>query len=257
MYKALMVFCFAALLAGMPGPTLARDAYPPLRVAVDAPYPPFAMVDKRGKLSGFDVDIANALCAELKRTCVIKSVPFDDIIPAIVAGDIDIGIAGMGVTEERLKQVDFTDKYFRSLTIYIERKGIVHSLTPEGLKGLRIGAQAGTMQEKYLRAHFNATSTIVTEPNHDTVLTMLSKGQLDLVLVDGLAGYAFLKTEAGEGLETVGGPLESADIMDSSCIAVSKKQPELREAINKAIQDLRRSGEYGKINRKYFDFNIY
>ena len=257
MHKALIVFCLAVLLAGMTGPALAKDEYPPLRVAVDAPYPPFAMVDKRGNLSGFDVDIANALCAELKRTCVVKAVPFDDIIPGIVAGNIDIGIAGMGVTEERLRHVDFTDKYFRSLTIYIERKGAVHSLTPEGLKGLRIGAQAGTMQEKYLRANFNATSTIVTEPNHDAVLTMLSKGELDLVLVDGLAGYAFLKTEAGDGLETVGGPLESADIMDSSCIAVSKKQPELRESINKAIQDLRRSGEYGKINRKYFDFNVY
>ena len=257
MYKALMVFCLAGLFVGMHGSAWGKDGYPPLRVAVDAPYPPFAMVDKRGNLSGFDVDIANALCAELKRTCVIKAVPFDDIIPGIVAGNIDIGIAGMGVTEERLKHVDFTDKYFRSLTIYIERKGTVHSLTPEGLKGLRIGAQAGTMQEKYLRANFNATSTIVTEPNHDTVLTMLSKGELDLVLVDGLAGYAFLKTEAGDGLETVGGPLESADIMDSSCIAVSKKQPELRESINKAIQDLRRSGEYGKINRKYFDFNVY
>ena len=257
MYKILMILCLAGLLTGMQGGALAKNEYPPLRVAVDAPYPPFAMVDKRGNLSGFDVDIANALCAELKRTCVIKAVPFDDIIPGIVAGDIDIGIAGMGVTEERLKHVDFTDKYFRSLTIYIERKGTVHSLTPEGLKGLRIGAQAGTMQEKYLRENFNATSTIITEPNHDDVLTMLGKGELDLVLVDGLAGYAFLKTEAGTGLETVGGPLESADIVDSSCIAVSKKQPELREAINSAIQNLRRSGTYGKINRRYFDFNIY
>ena len=257
MYKALMVFCLAALLAGLPGPVPAKDAYPPLRVAVDAPYPPFAMVDKRGNLSGFDVDIANGLCAELKRTCVIKSVPFDDIIPGIVAGDIDIGIAGMGVTAERLKQVDFTDKYFRSLTIFIERKGTVHALTPEGLKGLRIGAQAGTMQETYLKKHYGNTSTIVVEPNHDTVLAMLGKGDLDLVLVDGLAGYAFLKTEAGADLETVGGPVESAEIMDSSCIAVSKKRPELREALNKAIQDMRRSGEYGKINRKYFDFNIY
>ena len=257
MYKALVAFCFMVLFAGLHGNALGKEEYPPLRVAVDSPYPPFAMTDKRGNLSGFDVDIANALCAELKRTCVIKAVPFDDIIPAIVAGDIDIGMAGMGPTEERRKLVDFTDKYFRSLSIYIERKGTVHSLTPEGLKGLRIGAQSGTMQDVYLKKHYNATSTIVSGENHETVLSMLGKGELDLVLVDGLAGYAFLKTAAGEGLETVGGPLDADDIMDASCIAVSKKQPELREAINKAIQAIRRSGEYGKINRRYFDFNIY
>ena len=257
MYKALVAFCLVGLFAGFHGSALGKDEQPPLRVAVDAPYPPFAMLDKRGNLSGFDVDIANALCAELKRTCVIKAVPFDDIIPAIVAGDIDIGIAGMGPSEERRKLVDFTDKYFRSLSIYIEKKGSALSVTPAGLKGLRIGVQSGTMQDGYLKKHFNATSTIISVENHEDVLSMLSKGELDLALVDGLAGYAYLKTPAGEGLETAGGPLETDDIMNASCIAVSKKQPELREAINMAIQAIRRSGEYGKINRRYFDFNIY
>lgn len=257
MSKILVALCLVGLLVGFHGSAFGKDAYPPLRVAVDAPYPPFAMMDKRGNLTGFDVDIANALCAELKYTCVIKAIPFDNIIPAIVAGDIDLGIAGMGITADRLKHVDFTDKYFRSSSIYLERKGTVHALTPEGLKGLRLGAQAGTMQENYLRKHFNATSTIVTAENHDIVLEMLSKGELDLVLLDGLAGYAFLKTPAGAGLETVGGRVESDDIMDASSIAVSKKRPDLREAVNKAIQAIRRSGEYGKINRKYFDFNVY
>ncbi len=256
MYKALIAFCLIGVF-GFQGKAFGRDENPPLRVAVDAPYPPFAMVDKRGNLSGFDVDIANALCAEMKRTCVIKSIPFDNIIPAIIAGDIDIGIAGMGATEERQKLVDFTDRYFRSLSIYIEKKGTVHNLTPEGLKGSRIGTQSGTIQETYLRKHFNATSTIVTRNNYEAVLDMLKKGQLDLALVDGLPGYSFLKTEAGEELETVGGPIEAGDIMDSACIAVSKKQPELLNSINQAIQALRRSGEYGKINRKYFDFNVY
>ena len=256
MYKVLITFCLISVLA-FHGAAFGKGEQPPLRVAVDAPYPPFAMVDKRGNLSGFDVDIAYALCAEMKRACVVKTLAFDDIIPAIMAGDIDIGIAGMAATEERQKLVDFTDRYFRSLSIYIEKKGTVHSLTPGGLKGMRIGTQAGTIQEVYLRKHFNATSTIITENNYETVLTMLRTGRLDLALVDGLPGYTFLKSEAGEELETVGGPIEAGDITDSACIAVSKKQPELRNAINNTIQVLRRNGEYGKINRKYFDFNVY
>ena len=253
MRKAILVYCLVSLF-GFQGAALGREEHPPLRVAVDAPYPPFAMIDKRGNLSGFDVDIANALCEELKRTCVIKAVPFDNIIPSIVAGDFDIAIAGMGATPERLKQVDFTDRYFRSLSIFIEKVGTV---APPGFKGTRIGTQSGTLQEEYLKKHFGDSLTVVTKPNYDEVLQMLKDGRLDLVLVDGLPGYTYLKSKVGEGLETVGGPVESSDIMDSSCIAVSKKQPELRDAINKAIQSLRRSGEYGRINRKYFDFNIY
>ena len=96
-----------------------------------------------------------------------------------------------------------------------------HAVRCQQVVGLRIGAQSGTMQDVYLKKHYNATSTIVSGENHETVLSMLGKGELDLVLVDGLAGYAFLKTAAGEGLETVGGPLDADDIMDASCIAVS------------------------------------
>ena len=253
MHKALFAI-FLMTLLGFHSTALGKDEHPPLRVAVDAPYPPFAMVDKRGNLSGFDVDIANALCAELKRTCVIKSVPFDRILPAIVAGEYDIAIAGMGVTPERQQLVDFTDRYFRSLSIFIEKKGTV---PPADFKGMRIGAQSGTLQEEYLRKNFGDSITLVTKTSHEEALRMLKNGQLDLVLVDGLPGYAYLKSEDGDGLETVEAPVVSSDIQDSSCIAVSKKQPELRDAINKAIQSLRRSGEYGRINRKYFDFNIY
>lgn len=256
MHKTL-TFVLLVCLLGWSGVVFAGDDYPPLRVAVDAPYPPFAMVDKRGNLTGFDVDIANALCAELKRTCIIKSVPFDAIIPAIVAGEIDIAVSGMSPTSERLKFVDFTDKYFRSLSIYLEKKGSGHTLSPEGLKGLRLGAYKGTIQEEYLYKRFNATSTIVRGENNDVLMAMLRDGRVDLVLTDGLAGYVMLKSASGDDLEIVGDPVESGDVMDSSCIAVSRKLPELRLAINNAIQSLRRSGEYGKINRKYFNFNIY
>jgi ABC-type amino acid transport substrate-binding protein len=244
------------LLAGWQSEACAREELPFLRVAVDTPNPPFAVLDKRGNVSGFDVDITYALCTELKRTCIIKPMAFEGIISAIVAEEVDIAVAGMGVTEERLRLVDFTDKYYRSLSLYIGRRGVVRGLSPEELKGLRIGAQRDTIQEQYLRQHFKNTATIVPVATQDTALNMASNGQLDLVLVDGLGGYAFLKTEAGAVLEIFGDPLADAN-MTSACIAVSKKQPELRDAINHALQTLRRNGEYGKINRKYFNFNIY
>ena len=253
--QAEAVVAAAALLAAS---ALVAHAEETLKIGTEGAYPPFNYVDTDGSIKGFDVEIGLALCEKMKVKCEVVAQDWDGIIPALLAKKYDMIIASMFITEERKKVVDFTKPYYKAaMTHVVPKDSDITEFSDAALSGKIIGAQAGTMQEKYLRANFNATSTIVTEPNHDAVLTMLSKGELDLVLVDGLAGYAFLKTEAGDGLETVGGPLESADIMDSSCIAVSKKQPELRESINKAIQDLRRSGEYGKINRKYFDFNVY
>lgn len=257
MRLVLVAFCCVVLgLPGMGGKAFAADQ-PVLRVGVDVPYPPFAMLGDDGKLTGFDVDIAKALCKELGRACDIRPVNFDDMIPAIVEGTLDIAVAGMGASEERKKLVDFTDRYFRSLSIFLQRQGTLNELTPETLKGRRIGAQSGTLQATYLRETYGDSITLVTASSHDDVYALLKQGDVDLALVDGLPGYSFLKTPEGANLETIGDAVASGGVIDWASIAVSKKQPELREALNKAIQAIRRNGEYGKINRKYFDFNVY
>lgn len=250
-------FCCVVLLAGWAGWVFAADGGAPLRVAVEVPYPPFAMLDKRGNAAGFDVDIARALCEELKRDCVIRPMSFSGIIPAIVAEEIDFAVAGIGATEERSRLVDFTERYYRSLSIYVARKGSVRSLFPDDLKGLRIGAQQDSAQEIHVRRNFKDVAEVVPVVSQEMALHMLADGRLDLALVDGLGGYAYLKTEAGAALETVGEPLSDDDSLKDARIAVSKKQPELRDALDQALMNLRRSGEYGRINRRYFNFNIY
>jgi len=236
---------------------LAADSPKLLRIAVNGPYIPFAYENADGSLGGFDVDIAGAICKELGYECEITNVPFDDIIPGIMAGTIDLSVAGMGPTDQRKTLVDFTDRYYRSLSIYIEREGAFAEVTPESVKGKRLGAQADTLQAEHLKQAFGKTSTIVTVASHDDVFVLLEKGEVDLVLVDGLPGYTFLKSDAGVGFDAVGAPLEPNGDKGWACIAVSKDKPALREAVNKAILNLRRSGEYGKINRNYFDFNVY
>lgn len=238
-------------------PASAQAGGPVLKVAVDGPYPPFTEEDENGNMYGFDVDIAHALCKELGRTCAVRKVPFDEIIPSLVEGKIDIAIAGMGPSEERKKLVDFTERYFRSLSIFIERSRSLPGISPDTLKGLKVGAQANTLQAEYLRTTYGEGITLVMAESHIELFHMLQDKKVDLILVDGLPGYAMLKTDLGDGLETVGEPVESGGAMDWASIAVSKKQPELLKAINEAIQTLRRNGEYGRINRKYFDFNIY
>ena len=250
------ILCVLLLMCVL-SPATGRAEGPVLRVGVDAPYPPFAEMDKDGNLTGFDVDMAYALCKELGRTCDVCAVPFDSLIPFILEDKIDIAVAGMGASEERKKLVDFTERYFRSLSVFIEREGTLTAIAPETVKGLRVGTQEDTLQTRYLQKNFGDSITLVQVKSHDELFHLLKDNKIDLILVDGLAGYAMLKSDLGEGLETIGEPVDSGGVMDWASIAVSKKQPELRKAINEAIQTLRRNGEYGRINRKYFDFNIY
>lgn len=234
--------------------SVSARAETPLRVAVDVPYPPFAYEDEQGNLTGFDVDIARALCVEMKRTCDIVPVTFDDIIPAIVGGTVDVGIAGMGDTEERKKLVDFSDRYFRSYSVFIGDPDI---LDVEELKGKKIGVQKGTLQEDYLNRELRSDAEIVTFPDLAAIKKALEDGSVDAALIEGLPSYEYLKSEKGSAFELIGPPLRDGNLGGASFIAVSKKTPQVTKQINAAIQAIRASGEYDQINRKYFDFSIY
>ncbi len=231
-----------------------QAAAPVLRVGIDAPYPPFAYTDPAtGKLTGFDYDIAQAVCKKIQRECDIQVVAFDQIIPSIVDGKLDIGVAGMAKKPEREKLVLFSDKYFRSSSIFIEVAG-AGNIEQESLKGKRIAVQNQTTQEDYLRKTYGEIAEIVTFENFDGIVAAVREKKVDIAFIDGLPGYYYLQTKEGKGLDIVGDPVK---LGNASCIVLHKSMEKERDAINQAILDLRSSGEYDIINRKYFDFNIY
>ena len=245
---------FAAVLLLVLGLSTAMAAAPVLRIAVDSPYPPFAYTDpETGKLTGFDYDIAVELCRIMNRECEIVVVPFDNIIPEISAQKIDIGVAGMAKTAEREEKVLFSDKYFRSSSVFV---GFPGSLEPtvEGLRGKKIGVQHKTTQETYLRKTFGDVAQIVTFSSFDEIMSATLNKTIDVAFVDGLPGYSFLKTDKGEHLDVVGEPIM---LGSGSCVVLNKSLTKERDAINEAIQTMRKSGRYDVLNRKYFEFNVY
>lgn len=231
---------------------------PVLKVGVEGAYPPFSEIGTDGKLKGFDIDIANALCERMKRRCEMVQSEFDALIPGLRAKKIDAIVASMSITPERKKNVDFSDKYYSSPARFIAREGVKLDITPEGLKGKKIGVQRTTIHERFAAATFKG-SQIVRYAKQDEVFLDLKSGRVDLSLADSVAGdQGFLKTPAGKGFAFIGPEYtDPAFFGDGAGIAVRKGDDALRKSLNEALSALLADGGYKKIAAKYFDFDIY
>lgn len=234
---------------------LAQDGQT-IRIATEGVYPPFNYVEN-GQLAGFDVDIANALCEEMKATCEIVTQDWDGMIPGLVAGKYDAIIASMAITEERKKQIDFSQKYYDTPAVFIASVGSgITETTPEALSGKIIGVQGSTSQATFLEEKYSdseiRTYQVVDDANAD-----LAAGRIDLVLSDKVILAEWLERN-GEGCcEIVGGDIRDPLFGEGKGIGLRKDSGELKAAFDAAIETIRKNGTYERINAKYFDFPIY
>lgn len=254
MKKLLSILCLAAMLA------LAAHAAgaATLRVGVEGAYPPFSSVGPDGRLAGFDIDIANALCAQMKAQCTLVQQDFDAMIPALQAKKIDLVIASMSATPERLKVVDFSDKYYNTPNRLIAKAGTAIDGTPASFKGRKIGVQRGTINDRFATAKF-AGATIQRYTKQDEIFLDLAAGRVDATLVDAVAGdVGFLKLPAGKGYAFTGPVYDDPAYFGTGVgVALRKGEAPLREQLNAAIKAIRGNGVYKALQAKYFDFDVY
>ena len=241
-----------ALAAGVLASSIAL-AGDKIRIATEGAWAPFNFVSEDGKLAGFDVDIANALCAKMKADCEIIAQDWDGMIPALKVRKFDAIVASMSITEERLKQVDFTSHYYSGGLRFMGAKDKTLDTTKAGLKGKVIGAQRSTVGGQYLEDTLADVVEVKLYDNQEAVYLDLLAGRLDGAISDELPTYDWLKSEQGQGFEYKG---EAFAKNDKIGIAI-RKNDELKEKLNKALQDIRADGTYEKINAKYFPFSIY
>ncbi len=253
--RTVLTTALTAALAAIAIPAAAQDV---LRIGVEGAYPPFSSTSSDGTLVGFDIDIAKALCAEIERECELVQQEWDGMIPALKAQKFDAIVASMSITEERKRQIDFTDKYYQTPARVVAPKGADFEGTPEGLAGKRIGVQRGATHQCYAEKMF-PDSEIVLYGSQDEVFRDLALGRVDAQLSDSLISKeGFLDTDAGVDYAFLGG-----DHLDIECygegvgIAVRQGDEELRDALSAAILAIRENGTYAEINDKYFEFDIY
>jgi lysine-arginine-ornithine-binding protein len=229
-----------------------------LRIATEGANPPFSTVDSSGKLEGFDVDIAHALCTKMGADCEIASQDWDGIIPALLSRKYDAIIASLNVTEDRKKVVAFTKPYYRSPSAFVVRKGTsMQDLSPRALSGKSIGVQTATshsafLEDKYSRSIVRLYNT-VADAYRD-----LAAGRVEYVMYDKLAIYDWLKSPEGACCEMA--PVELGDTAyfgSGVAIALRKGDDALFKRFNDAIDGIVADGTYAKINAKYFPFPIF
>ena len=250
-FKALLA---AALLAS---PVAAQEVK--IGIAAEA-YPPFASPDASGNWVGWEIDFINAMCAAAEMQCVITPVAWDGIIPSLTSGQIDVIMASMSITDERMQMIDFSDKYYNTPTVIIGTKGVDMAPTPEGLAGKIIGVQASTVHADYVEKYFGPTAAEVKiYQTQDEANSDLAAGRIDAIQADSIAMDAFLASEAGAACcDLKGAVADDPAILGLGVGAgVRKGQDELREKINAAIAKVIADGTYDTITANYFASSIY
>ena len=258
MKNRLTLTLLTLLFSAFVSPTLTAQEARKIKLGVEGAYPPFSQIGTDGKLKGFDIDIANALCEQMKAQCTMVQQEFDGMIPSLQAKKIDAVIASMSITEERQKVVDFTDKYYRTPARFVAKKNSGLTVTAAGLKGKRIGVQRTTTHDRFATDTFKE-SEIVRYTKQDDVFLDLATGRLDGALVDWIAASeGFLKSPAGQDFGFLGQVFIDFKYFGVGAgIAVRKGDTALRNEFNAAIKAIRANGTYKKIQDKYFSFDVY
>jgi polar amino acid transport system substrate-binding protein len=257
MNKTFKTTMLAALLSV--STTLSAFAADKIKIATEGAYPPFNSMTADGKVVGFDVDIANALCEKMKAECEIVTQDWDGIIPGLVAKKYDAIIASMSITEERRKLVDFSNPYYKSALTFVGKKGMgITEMNAETLKGKTVGAQAGTTQADYITAAFPDVE-LKSYPTQDEVNLDLSSGRIDFGVSDLFPMLDWVANgKDGACCELVGAPvLDPKYAGEGAGITFRQEDDVLRESFNKALDEIIADGTYKAINDKYFKIDIY
>lgn len=230
------------------GAVLSVQAAEPIRFASSATYPPFEFMDKDNNIAGFDIDLAKALCDEMKAECTFSNHAFDSLIPSLKFRRYDAVISGMDITPERSKQVLFSQPYYANSAVLIVRKGTITSA--DQMAGKRVGMENGSTHQKYLNEKDPEIKTVAYD-SYQTAVIDLKNGRLDAVFGDTAAVNEWLKTSPE--LTTVGEHIADPAFFGAGLgIAVRPDNTELMAKINTALDAMKKDGTYKKISDQWF-----
>ena len=228
-----------------------------LRIATEGARPPFNYIDNN-ESAGFEFDLGMEICRRLKAKCEFVIQDWDHLIPGLLLGHYDMIMSALDMTDQRREKIDFSDAYVNMPSAFLaQREAAIPDTSPEALAGKRIGAEAGGAHEAYLtdvykQSEFHPYATL------EEAILDLGSNRIDLVLGDRDAIGDFLKTrKEGDCCRIVGSAGHDPAYFGGGIgVGLRKTDPDLKEAVNGALQQIHNDGTFARIRAKYFDFEI-
>lgn len=247
----LKVAAAAAVTAGVLGlgSTSAMAANKTVKVATDASFVPFESIDPKTHESvGYDIDMIKAIGKRAGFDVKFKLMDFNGVIPALQSHSVDMAIAGITITKERAKAVDFSDPYYDSGLKLAVMKDNDSIKTIDDLKGKKVSTKIGSTSYDFLKKNVPDIGKIKPYPGTAEMYMALTTGNVDAAFYDVPNVLYFIKTKAPDKVKAVG-PLYEGQQYG---IAFPKGS-DLRAQVNKALADMKEDGTFAKIYKKWFD----
>lgn len=245
MKKMILTVAMATTLAAS---LIAAPAYAEsVRIGTEGAYAPWNYIDDAGKLAGFEIDLGNELCKRASLNCEFVANEWDSIIPNLVAGNYDAIMAGMSITEERMKAISFSADYFPpDPSLYAASSDASYDFG--NLSGIKIGVQGATIQAAYVEQNYSANNTILSYETADQSVADLAAGNIDLLLADG----SFLEPviEGSGGTLAFTGP--EVMIGGGVGIGMRKEDADLAARLGGALDQVKADGTLDNLIKEYF-----
>ncbi|MBE0485914.1 transporter substrate-binding domain-containing protein [Marinobacter sp.] len=245
-----LIVAASCALAMIAGTAQAQDRN--LRVAFDIPYEPFEYRDENGELTGFEVELATAMCEELSANCEFVIQAWDGMIPGLLARKFDIIMSSMSITPERAERVLFSEPYYITPGGWFGPESFNTDVTDmDAMKGKNVGVQRGTTMDTYVTENMGGVVSIKRYTTAEDMVLDLEGQRLDAVFVDYPVGEQTILNR--DGYKEVG---ESVKLGEGVGVAMRKRDADLAEDINAALKKLKEDGTYDAIMEKYFSYDI-
>jgi lysine-arginine-ornithine-binding protein len=231
---------------------LAADASQ-ITLATEATYPPFESINNQGQMVGFDVDVLKAICLKIQKNCRFINQPWDSLIPGLELGKFNVIFGAMNITEERKKQVSFTEPYYLATGALVAPKSMQLSMDPQVLKNKTIGVQQSTTYEDYLRTVYGKDIQIKRYASLEDAFLDLQSGRIDAVFGDSPVILAWVKSQGDNSSYQVAGVVKDAKYFNSGYgFAMKKTDTDLVNQFNQGLTAIKADGSYQKIVQQYF-----
>ncbi|HZH11343.1 MAG TPA: lysine/arginine/ornithine ABC transporter substrate-binding protein [Microvirga sp.] len=250
-----------------------------VKIATEGAYAPWNLTGAGGKLEGFEIDLANDLCTRMKVKCEIVAQDWDGIIPALQAKKYDAIMAGMSITDERKKTIDFAGPYAAGPNGFLVPKssplakmpgtGQAFNLTSQKdaaekaidavkplIKGKTVGVQGSTIHANFADKYYKGTAEIREYKTTEAHDLDLAAGRIDAVLADSTAILGTLEKPEFKDYVLVGPSITGGLLGEGVGVGLRKEDTELKKAFNDAIQAAVKDGTVKKLSEKWFKIDI-